>query len=86
LPYLLCLAIAASSQPTDAQLPLATTRPTPVAHVYVQTSLGVNLYNASATGQLTLAAGLPFLRRCGLHGLTTPVETVLEQDGLAYHG
>ena len=33
---------------------------TPVAHVYVQTSKGVNLYNAAPNGQLTLAAVSPF--------------------------
>ena len=59
LQHLLCLAFA-STQATHAQFPLATGASTPVAHVYVQTPLGVNLYNASATGQLTLAAGSPF--------------------------
>jgi hypothetical protein len=33
---------------------------TPVAHVYVQTTKGVNLYNAAPNGQLTLASGSPF--------------------------
>ena len=33
---------------------------TPVAHVYVQTTKGVNLYNAAPNGQLSLAAGSPF--------------------------
>jgi hypothetical protein len=60
LPYLLCLVVCASPQAALAQFTPAITTPTPVAHVYVQTSLGVNLYNASATGQLTLAAGSPF--------------------------
>jgi hypothetical protein len=32
----------------------------PVAYVYVQTSKGVNLYDASATGRLTLVPGSPF--------------------------
>jgi hypothetical protein len=31
-----------------------------VAHVYVQTTKGVNLYNAAPNGQLTLASGSPF--------------------------
>jgi hypothetical protein len=33
---------------------------TPVAHVYVQTTKGVNLYNAASNGALSLAAGSPF--------------------------
>jgi hypothetical protein len=33
---------------------------TPVAHVYVQTTKGVNLYNTAPNGQLTLASGAPF--------------------------
>jgi hypothetical protein len=32
----------------------------PVAYVYVQTSKGVNLYDASTTGKLTLVPGSPF--------------------------
>jgi hypothetical protein len=53
---LLCLAVAASSQAAIAQF----TAPAPVAHVYIQTPRGVNLYNTSPTGQLTLASGSPF--------------------------
>jgi hypothetical protein len=33
---------------------------TPVTHVYVQTSKGVNLYNAASNGRLTLVEGSPF--------------------------
>ncbi len=33
---------------------------TPVAHVYVQTTKGVNLYNTASSGQLSLASGSPF--------------------------
>jgi hypothetical protein len=33
---------------------------TPVAHVYVQTTKGVNLYNTASNGSLSLAAGSPF--------------------------
>jgi hypothetical protein len=58
LPHLLCLAVAASSQAALAQSTLTTA--VPVAHVYVQTPHGVNLYNTSPTGQLTLVAGSPF--------------------------
>ena len=32
----------------------------PVAYVYVQTSTGINLYDASAAGELTLVKGSPF--------------------------
>jgi hypothetical protein len=60
LPHLLCLAVAASSQAALAQSTPTATAPAPVAHVYVQTPRGVNLYNTSPTGQLTLVAGSPF--------------------------
>ncbi len=60
LQYLLCLVVVASPQAALAQFTPATTAPAPVAHVYVQTPQGVNLYNTSPTGQLTLAAGSPF--------------------------
>ena len=36
------------------------TAPAPVAAVYVQTQQGVNVYNASTSGQLTLLSGSPF--------------------------
>jgi hypothetical protein len=32
----------------------------PVAHVYVQTIKGVNVYDATATGKLSLVKGSPF--------------------------
>jgi len=38
----------------------AFTQTAPVADVYVQTNNGVNVYNANAAGQLTLAKGSPF--------------------------
>jgi hypothetical protein len=60
LQYLLCLLVVASPQAAFAQFTPATTAPAPVAHVYVQTPQGVNLYNTSPTGQLTLAAESPF--------------------------
>jgi len=60
LQRLLCLVVAASPQAALAQFTPATTAPPPVAHVYVQTPQGVNLYNTSSTGKLTLAAGSPF--------------------------
>ena len=37
-----------------------TTSTSPVAYIYVQTSKGVNLYDASAAGKLTLVTGSPF--------------------------
>ncbi len=60
LQYLLCLVVAVSSQAALAQFIPAATAPAPVAHVYVQTPRGVNLYNTSPTGRLTLVAGSPF--------------------------
>src|ERR1700733_16193720 len=60
LQYLLCLVVVASPQAALAQFTPATTAPAPVAHVYVQTPKGVNLYSTSSTGKLTLAAGSPF--------------------------
>ena len=60
LRHLLCLAAAASPQAALAQLTPAATIAPPVAHVYVQTPRGVNLYNTSPTGQLTLVSGSPF--------------------------
>jgi hypothetical protein len=38
----------------------ATLSATTVAHVYVQTTTGVNLYNAAPNGQLSLVPGSPF--------------------------
>jgi len=60
LPYLFCLAAAVFSHAALAQFTAATTVPAPVAQVYVQTPHGVNLYNTSSTGKLTLAPGSPF--------------------------
>jgi hypothetical protein len=48
----LSLSVALCTQAVCAQ--------TPVAYVYVQTSKGVNLYNAASTGRVTLVAGSPF--------------------------
>jgi hypothetical protein len=41
-------------------LPAAAMAASPVAHVYVQTTKGVNLYNVAFNGQLSLASGSPF--------------------------
>jgi hypothetical protein len=54
---ILC-AVPAFTQ-TSAATP-ETTSTGPVAYVYVQTSKGVNLYDASAAGKLTLVPGSPF--------------------------
>jgi hypothetical protein len=62
LPLSFCLgilcAVPAFTQ-TSAVAPEATSTG-PVAYVYVQTSKGVNLYDASAAGKLTLVPGSPF--------------------------
>jgi hypothetical protein len=49
---LLFLSMASCTQAVFAE--------TPVTHVYVQTSKGVNLYNAASNGRLTLVEGSPF--------------------------
>ena len=51
-------AVPAFSQTSEATP--ETTSTSPVAYVYVQTSKGVNLYDASAAGKLTLVPGSPF--------------------------
>lgn len=43
-----------------SQISSAITPPATVAHVYVQTPKGVNLYNTASTGKLTLITGSPF--------------------------
>lgn len=53
-------AAAALAQTTYSQATPETTPPTPVAHVYVQGSNGVNLYYAAPNGSITLASGSPF--------------------------
>jgi hypothetical protein len=53
----------ASSAATKA----ATT--SPIADVYVQTQSGVNVYNAGATGQLTLVKGSPFYEPGQMEGI-----------------
>ena len=45
--------------PSDEAKPQATA-PAPIANVYVQTNSGVNVYNANASGELTLVKGSPF--------------------------
>lgn len=54
---ILC-AVPAFTQTSEATP--ETTSTGPVAYVYVQTSKGVNLYDASAAGKLTLVKGSPF--------------------------
>ena len=51
---------AAGAQALPNQSAAATTTPTNVARVYVQTAKGVNAYTASSTGKLTLVSGSPF--------------------------
>jgi hypothetical protein len=55
------LSVAAAFTPaTYSQATPETTTPTPVAHVYIQGSNGVNLYYAAANGSITLVKGSPF--------------------------
>jgi hypothetical protein len=49
------------ARPVSATRPVPeTTTPAPIANVYVQTEAGVNVYNANASGALTLVKGSPF--------------------------
>jgi hypothetical protein len=57
---------AAGAQALPNQSAAATTTPTNVARVYVQTAKGVNVYTASSTGKLTLVSGSPFKNTVGL--------------------
>jgi hypothetical protein len=50
---------AFTQTPSDEVKP-ETTAPSPVANVYVQINSGVNVYNANASGELTLVKGSPF--------------------------
>ncbi|HEY1902253.1 MAG TPA: hypothetical protein VGG56_07490 [Terracidiphilus sp.] len=56
---LLSTAPAFTQTPTPHATPGAASV-APVAHVYVQTTKGVNVYGANAAGQLTLVKGSPF--------------------------
>jgi hypothetical protein len=57
---------AAGAQALPNQSAAATTTPTNVARVYVQTAKGVNVYTTSSTGKLTLVSGSPFKNTAGL--------------------
>jgi hypothetical protein len=64
--HALCLLSALFTVPLFAQgvqqtaNAAAASTPASVAYVYVGTSKGINLYNASSTGKLTLVSGSPF--------------------------
>jgi hypothetical protein len=51
---------AFTQSPSDEEISKPTAAPAPVAHVYVQTTKGVNVYDATAAGKLTLVKGSPF--------------------------
>jgi hypothetical protein len=60
-----CLAAALCTPANHAQVKATAgaqpdTTATPVAHVYISTSGGTNLYDAAANGKLTLVSGSPF--------------------------
>jgi hypothetical protein len=52
--------ISAFAQNPSAEAVVETVDAAPVAYVYVSTANGINLYDASSTGKLTLVAGSPF--------------------------
>jgi hypothetical protein len=55
------VALGAWAHPASAQTNIsASATPTPVAHVYVATPKGVDLYDAASNGKLTLVPGSPF--------------------------
>lgn len=72
LPFALGLIAALSTAIVQAQSPSPNTgtafetTTTPVAHVYVTTSNGINVYSAASTGKLTLVTGSPFKGTSGL--------------------
>jgi hypothetical protein len=60
-----CLALlsagpAFTQSPSDEEISKPTAASAPVAHVYVQTTQGVNVYDLAAAGKLTLVEGSPF--------------------------
>jgi hypothetical protein len=55
-----------------SQTPAATessTAAAPVAHVYIQTTKGINVYDANAAGQLSLISGSPFANSGQMEGI-----------------
>jgi hypothetical protein len=71
----ICLALlsagpAFAQSPSDEEISKPTTTPAPVAHVYVQTTKGVNVCDATATGKLSLVKGSPFATVGQMEGIT----------------
>ncbi|MGA2536275.1 MAG: hypothetical protein ABSF53_09680 [Terracidiphilus sp.] len=66
---MLSTAAAFAQSTTDEAIASAATV-SPVAHVYLQTTNGVNLYDAATNGKLTLVKGSPFKTVGGMLGST----------------
>jgi hypothetical protein len=73
--FLICLVVlvctgtlTAQESLTQKEVASAATTASPAAWVYVQTSKGVNVYDAAASGQLTLVKGSPFADTGAMEG------------------
>jgi hypothetical protein len=60
---------ALTQSPSDEEISKPTVAPALVAHVYVQTTKGVNVYDAAANGKLTLVKGSPFAINSYMQGI-----------------
>jgi hypothetical protein len=70
----ICLALlsagpAFTQSPSDEEISKPTVASAPVAHVYVQTTKGVNVYDAAVNGKLTLVKGSPFATTGQMEGV-----------------
>lgn len=63
LAAVLSTAVAGAQVFSTPSAPAPNTATTPVAHLYVQTTKGVNAYTVTSTGKLTLISGSPFKTR-----------------------
>jgi hypothetical protein len=73
--FLICLVVLVCAGTLTAQESLthkkvasAATTTSPAASVYLQTGNGVNVYDAAASGQLTLGKGSPFADTGAMEG------------------
>jgi hypothetical protein len=74
LKLVFCLALlsagpAFTQSPSEEEISKSTVAPAPVAHVYVQTTKGVDVYDATAAGKLTLVKGSPFATSGQMEGI-----------------
>lgn len=60
---------AFTQTPSDEEISKPTVAPATVAHVYVQTTRGVDVYDAASNGKLTLVKGSPFATSGQMEGI-----------------